>query len=227
MPINYVGYLQGYITTTTDQYAHRAPYTPDEIESFARQITEDPKRRLVYLGDDLSQSVGEIIQFEVRKKGDWSGLWAKVGVYEDRADIWQTSEHGLYTAVRLNVGKESGGTQVDSASQDQSSLAVDVDRGCGREVENVLLQGVGAAGSPKDSEALMTLDITVPLTSLPSLVYGLYGVWSKMRGESGGQLGLRIGVGDRRLDFDKNTVGEIITAAKTARHSRTADTPGA
>jgi len=106
MEKDFIGYVMGYICTT-DLDAHGDRFSPEFIDNFKKKIDQDPMLRIIKLQHNVKDSSGEMIEYRVDTKGKWKGLWAKVGVYKNRKDVWEMIEKGELTGFSVSL-KSSG-----------------------------------------------------------------------------------------------------------------------
>lgn len=106
MEKDFIGYVMGYICTT-DVDSHGDRFPPEFIDNFKKQIDQNPMLRIMKLQHNVKDSSGEMVEYRVDTKGKWKGLWAKVGVYKNRKDVWEMIEKGELTGFSMSV-KTSG-----------------------------------------------------------------------------------------------------------------------
>lgn len=102
MKKKFIGYVTGYICTN-DIDSHGDKLTPETIEDIKDQIERDSSLRTMFLQHDESQPCGEMLEFRVDTKGEWKGLWAKIGVYKNRKDIWEMIKNRRLTGFSIGA----------------------------------------------------------------------------------------------------------------------------
>lgn len=102
MKKDFIGYVEAYICTT-DVDSHGDRLSPEFIDSFKKQIEQNPKLRIMKLQHNVKDSAGEMVDYRVDKKGKWKGLWAKVGIYKNRKDVWERIEKGELTGFSMSL----------------------------------------------------------------------------------------------------------------------------
>ena len=102
MKKDFIGYVMGYICTT-DVDSHGDRFPPEFIDNFKKQIDQNPMLRIMKLQHNVKDSSGEMVEYRVDTKGKWKGLWAKVGVYKNRKDVWEMIEKGELTGFSMSV----------------------------------------------------------------------------------------------------------------------------
>ena len=102
MEKDFIGYVMGYICTT-DVDSHGDRFSPEFIDNFKKQIDQNPMLRIMKLQHNVKDSSGEMVEYRVDTKGKWKGLWAKVGVYKNRKDVWEMIEKGELAGFSMSV----------------------------------------------------------------------------------------------------------------------------
>jgi len=102
MKKDFIGNVEGYICTT-DVDSHGDRFLPEFIDNFKKQLDQNPMLRIMKLQHNVKDSSGEMIEYRVDKKGKWKGLWAKVGIYKNRKDVWEMIEKGELTGFSMSV----------------------------------------------------------------------------------------------------------------------------
>jgi len=99
---NFIGYIEGYICMTgVDSHGDRI--LPEFIDNLKKQIDQNPALKKIIIQHNIKDSAGEIIEYRVVTKGRWKGLWAKIGIYQKRKDIWERIEKGEITGFSIEA----------------------------------------------------------------------------------------------------------------------------
>ena len=93
-----VGYVEGYLSTS-DLDLQGDIIVTEAIENMAKQIKLCPLKRVIYLEHDITKPVGRILKYKVHRKGSWSGLWAKVAIFQE--EIYRKIENGELTGFSI------------------------------------------------------------------------------------------------------------------------------
>lgn len=99
---NFIGYIEGYVCMTgVDSHGDRI--LPEFIDNLKKQIDQNPALKKITIQHNIKDSAGEIIEYRVVTKGRWKGLWAKIGIYQKRKDIWERIEKGEITGFSIEA----------------------------------------------------------------------------------------------------------------------------
>ena len=218
----YIGYTEGFIATTSVD-ADGDLLAPDAIESMASQLRSNPKLRTVYLNHDMSQPVSEIIEFEVRRKGDWKGLWAKVGVFADRADVWRMMERGELTGfsfgARVSEAKTVNSIGVDSNNPSEKyNFQIEVDNRSKWDVKDIL-DSEGIQNQLIVRKAMDAVSIIVVTAASLQIIYVLYAFWQQKR-KSERDFNITVNIGNMNVDFSQHTPEEIVSKIEANEEDR-------
>lgn len=218
----YIGYTEGFIATTSVD-SDGDMLAPDAIESMASQLRSNPKLRTVYLNHDMSQPVSEIIEFEVRRKGDWKGLWVKVGVFADRADVWRMMERGELTGfsfgARVSEAKTVNSIGVDSNNPSEKyNFQIEVDNRSKWDVKDIL-DSEGIQNQLIVRKAMDAVSIIVVTSASLQIIYVLYAFWQQKR-KSERDFNITVNIGNVNVNFSKHTPEEIVSKIEANEEDR-------
>lgn len=102
MKKDFIGYIEGYICTTSID-SHGDKFLPEDIDSFKNQIDQNQRLRIMYVKHNIEGPSGEMVEYRVDTKGKWKGLWAKIGIYKNRKDVWEMHKSGKLTGFSVGV----------------------------------------------------------------------------------------------------------------------------
>jgi HK97 family phage prohead protease len=218
----YIGCVEGFIATTNVD-SDGDMLAPEAIESMASQLGSNPKLRTMYLNHDMSQPVSEIIEFEVRSKGDWKGLWVKVGVFADRADVWRMMERGEITGfsfgARVSEAKTVNSIGVDSNDPSEKyNFQIEVDNRSKWDVKDIL-DSEWIQNQLIVRKALDAVSTIIVTAASLQIIHILYDFWQRRR-ESNIDINISINIGNVSIDFSKHTPEEIVSKIEANKENR-------
>jgi len=210
MEDEFIGYVEGYLATTNiDSQGDRL--TPRAIEKFAEELRENPQKRVVFLSHDTTQPMGYVTEFHVETRRSWKGIFARVGIYRSRSDVWDKIQSGELQG--FSYGARVLDMEYSEMPNDGCSFSVEVKISDWHIIKDMLSQ-MGARVEPivrKEADFPTILNVVTSMLALPGTVYGLYTLWRKLSGSRKTKgAWMRITTTNRKFSFEENTVEEVV-----------------
>lgn len=211
MEDEFIGYEEGYLTTT-DIDLQNDQLTPEDVESFADQLKRRPSLRTLFLKHDTTQAIGYIVDFHVEKRGNWRGLWAKIGIFKKRADVWEMIQSGELKGFSYGAKRKM---QKKTFDKEYSFVIEAKVGGDYHQISDLLLQ----SGADVDVIVQKAVDfptifnVACTALSLPGTIYGLYTLSKKLvkpKTEADSGSSIKVKTIRKTFDFESNTVEEIV-----------------
>ena len=233
----YCGYVESY-AITTDGDLHGDKITPEAIDSLCKQIDENPSRRVLNRGHDSNQRIGDIVEWRVDSKGDWRGLWVKIGVYEGCEGVLAQMQSGEMGGLSIEAYSLEEGTLGVSGDGDFSAntyrmkleVRPDLRHEVAEELKDERVETRGFIRKAVDIPAIIekAVDISAIIeiaADSTDIVPALYGLWKILRDreretEPVTQQSVNIFnivIGDQTLNFEQNNVEHIIQLLEQTR----------
>jgi hypothetical protein len=207
----FIGYVGGYLVTT-DVDSQGDKLTPEVVEQFAEQLRENPAKRTLFLSHDTTQPTGYITEFHIQTKGTWKGLYAKVGIYKSRPDVWKMIESGQLTGFSYG-GRILRMEEHMSINDDACSFSVEV-RGIDWHIVKDTLAKMGGSIEVtvrKAADFPTIINVTASVATIAGLIFQLYTINKRSgRPKSAGH-SIIISISTKKFNFEDNTVEEIAT----------------
>ena len=177
MKKDFIGYVGGYICTT-DVDSHGDKLSPENIENIKKQIDQKPMLRIMKLKHNIKDSCGEMVEYRIDTKGKWKGLWAKIGVYKNRKDVWEMIEKGELTG--FSIGGRLG--KFDSSFSKKNKIFIKITPQYWQEIKEIIdkeeIKNVVYLKKALDEPAIFSVIITV---GLPIIIDKIYNYWKTKR----------------------------------------------
>lgn len=203
MKKDYIGYVECYICTT-DVDSHGDKLSPENIENIKKQIDQKPILRIMKLKHNIKNSCGEMIDYRVDKKGEWKGLWAKVGVYKNRKDVWGMIERGELTG--FSIGGRLG--KFDSSFSKKNKIFIKITPQYWREIKEILdkenIKNEVYLKKAADEGAFFSIIIPVGLF----IINILYDYWKTKR-ENDKNININITIQNKNYNFINSSPDKI------------------
>lgn len=204
MKKDFIGYVMGYICTT-DVDSHGDRFPPEFIDNFKKQIDQNPMLRIMKLQHNVKDSSGEMVEYRVDTKGKWKGLWAKVGVYKNRKDVWEMIEKGELTG--FSIGGRLG--KFDSSFSKKNKILIKITPQYWQEIKEIIdkeeIKNVVYLKKALDEPVIFSLIITV---GLPIVIDKIYNYWKTKR-EKDQSIKININIQNNNYNFINSSPDEI------------------
>lgn len=211
MEEKFIGYIEGYLATTNvDSQGDKL--SPEGIEQFADTLSKNPQKRTLFLSHDITQPIGYVTEFHIETKGLWKGIFAKVGIYKSRPDVWRMIQSGELKG--FSYGAKVLEMKHRKSPNPECSFSVEVRISDWHIIKDTLSQ-MGAhveAIVQKAADFPTILNVTMGILALPGTIYGLYTLYQKLSGRDKNRgTWMKISTTKRKFNFEDNTVEEIVT----------------
>ena len=194
----------GYICTT-DVDSHGDRFPPEFIDNLKKQIDQNPMLRIMKLQHNVKDSSGEMVEYRVDTKGKWKGLWAKVGVYKNRKDVWEMIEKGELTG--FSIGVRLG--KFDSSFSKKNKILIKITPQYWQEIKEIIdkeeIKNVVYLKKALDEPVIFSLIITV---GLPIVIDKIYNYWKTKR-EKDQSIKININIQNNNYNFINSSPDEI------------------
>jgi hypothetical protein len=204
MKKDFIGYVMGYICTT-DVDSHGDRFPPEFIDNLKKQIDQNPMLRIMKLQHNVKDSSGEMVEYRVDTKGKWKGLWAKVGVYKNRKDVWEMIEKGELTG--FSIGVRLG--KFDSSFSKKNKILIKITPQYWQEIKEIIdkeeIKNVVYLKKALDEPVIFSLIITV---GLPIVIDKIYNYWKTKR-EKDQSIKININIQNNNYNFINSSPDEI------------------
>jgi len=200
MSSNFIGYVEGYICTT-DVDSHEDKLTPEAINNIKKQIEQNPTLRIICLQHDTSQSCGQILELRIETRGKWKGLWAKVGIHEDREDVWKMIENRELTGFSIAGRVLEYELKLIQKEELMYKFDLEVDPQQWTEIKDILdTEGIQSEVYIRKALNIPTI-ISVVASGL-FIIDKLYEYW-KNRKKKRQDINIKIVIQERKFDFNE------------------------
>ncbi|HZK12386.1 MAG TPA: XkdF-like putative serine protease domain-containing protein [Atribacterota bacterium] len=203
MKKDYIGYVEGYICTTNID-SHGDKLSPENIENIKKQIDQKPMLRIMKLKHNIKDSCGEMVEYRVDTKGKWKGLWAKVGIYKNRRDVWEMHKSGELTGFSISVKL----VEDDSDFMEKDKFFIKINPEYRHEIKEILdkenIKNEVYLKKAADEGAIFSIIIPVGLF----IINILYDYWKTKR-ENNKNININITIQNKNYNFINSSPDEI------------------
>lgn len=209
----YSGFIQGYIATTAID-SQGDQLTPQVIEKFADDLTKNPQKRTLYFNHDMTQPMGYVTEFHVETKGEWKGLFAKVGIFKSRLDLWAKIQSGELTGFSFGA-RVLGMERKMSHNNVECNFTVDLTNIDWDTLKDTLTK-MGAKVDVtvrKAVDAPTSLAITANVATIAGLIFQIY-TYYKLSRKQNDKGKITISTSKRKFNFDESTLDEIVSSVE-------------
>jgi len=206
MKKDYIGYVEGYIYTT-DVDSHGDKLSPEDIDNFKKQIDQKPMLRIMKLKHNIKESCGEIVSYRVDTRGKWKGLWAKVGVYKNRKDVWEMIEKEELTG--FSIGGRLG--KYDSSFSKKNKIFIKITPQYWQEIKEIIdkeeIKNVVYLKKALDEQAIISIIIPIIPVGL-FVIDKIYNYWKAKR-KNDKKININITIQNKNYNFINSSPDEI------------------
>ena len=203
MKKDYIGYVEGYICTTNVD-SHGDKLSPENIENIKKQIDQKPMLRIMRLKHNIKDSCGEMVEYRVDTKGKWKGLWAKVGIYKNRRDVWEMHKSGELTGFSISVKL----VEDDSDFMEKDKFFIKINPEYWHEIKEILdkenIKNEVYLKKAADEGAIFSIIMPVGLL----IINILYDYWKTKR-ENNKNININITIQNKNYNFINSSPDEI------------------
>ena len=203
MKKDYIGYVEGYICTTNID-SHGDKLSPENIENIKKQIDQKPMLRIMKLKHNTKDSCGEMVEYRVDTKGKWKGLWAKVGIYKNRRDVWEMHKSGELTGFSISVKL----VEDDSGFMEKDKFFIKINPEYWHEIKEILdkenIKNEVYLKKAADEGAIFSIIMPVGLL----IINILYDYWKTKR-ENNKNININITIQNKNYNFINSSPDEI------------------
>ena len=203
MKKDYIGYVEGYICTTNID-SHGDKLSPENIENIKKQIDQKPMLRIMRLKHNIKDSCGEMVEYRVDTKGKWKGLWAKVGIYKNRRDVWEMHKSGELTGFSISVKL----VEDDSDFMEKDKFFIKINPEYWHEIKEILDKKniKNEVYLKKAADGGETFSIIIPVGLF--IINILYDYWKTKR-ENDKNININITIQNKNYNFINSSPDEI------------------
>jgi len=203
MKKDYIGYVEGYLCTT-DVDSHGDRFSPEDIDNFKKQIDQKPMLRIMKLKHNIKDSCSEIVSYRVDTRGNWKGLWARIGIYENRKDVWEMYKRGELTG--FSIGVRHG--KFDSSFSKKNKIFIKIDPQYWREITGIFdkinIKTDVYLKKALGEQAIISIIIPVGLF----IIDKIYNYWKTKR-ENDKKININITIQNKNYNFINSSPDEI------------------